>query len=86
AFLNPEEIEGWRGEIHEGEVVSTGEEEEPEDAYEDEEEEEPEDAYEEEEEEDEGEEEPEDAYEEEEDEEPEEEPEPPRRRSRTARR
>ncbi|MEU6079388.1 SRPBCC family protein [Streptomyces sp. NPDC047108] len=77
AFLNPEEIEGWRGEIHEGEVVSTGEEEEPEDEYEDEEEpedayeEEPEDEYEDEEgvEEDEGEEEeeeePEDEYEEE---------------------
>ncbi|MEV6318112.1 SRPBCC family protein [Streptomyces sp. NPDC051776] len=67
AFLNPEEIEGWRGEIHEGEVVSTGEEEpedereEAEDEY-DESEEEPEDEY------GESEGEPEDEYEEEEEE------------------
>ncbi|MFG2192155.1 SRPBCC family protein [Streptomyces sp. NPDC048639] len=92
-FLNSEDVEGWRGEIHEGEVVSSAEdeEEEPEDAYDDEEE--PEDEYEEDEEaEDEYEEdeEPEDEYEEEdeepEEEEPEEEPERPRRRSRTAQR
>jgi uncharacterized membrane protein len=68
-ILNPDEVEGWRGEIHDSQVVKTHEEalEEQEDQGEleagyDEEEEEPE-----------GEEEPEDEYEEEEEEAPEDE-------------
>jgi uncharacterized membrane protein len=85
-ILNADEVEGWRGEIHDSQVVRTHEEaleeeQQGEDEYGEEEEgaegeEEPEDEYDEEEEEAEGEEEPEDEYdEEEEDAEGEEEPE-----------
>ncbi|MGP3923351.1 SRPBCC family protein [Streptomyces sp. 8N616] len=71
-LLHPDEVEGWRGEIHEGEVVDGGEEEG--DEAREEESQEPEDEYEEEDEEQEAEDEgPEDAYDEEDEEEAEDE-------------